>query len=97
MTTGRTTDADTPLAVVSWAGEGGPEVGVYGTPAGLRELAGRLTALADLDQRSLPDSACPPGEGVHRHVLLDPGPGPAGLTIGRLDAKGDGSTDWFLR
>ena len=93
MSTNNASDAS--LRVFVWHSEDGPFASLYGTPEGLRQLAGRLTALADLDQSSLPDSRCPPDEGVHEHVLKPTtAAGLAGLVIGRLDRKKDGSTEW---
>lgn len=72
-------------------------VGIYGTPEGLRNLAKVLSMLADLKQEQLPDHSCPATEGFHLH--LNPGQQllehSARLTIGRLDAKGDGDTKWM--
>jgi hypothetical protein len=90
---------DGELAVRIWRSDGGRQIAsVYGTPRGLRWLAGELLALARLDQESLPPSGLPLGEGSHVHVETETGTTsmPDGLVIGRLDAKGSGDTTWFF-
>jgi len=74
-------------------------VGIYGTPDGLLQLADLLTAIARIDQSEIADQNCPLNEGMH--TTLHGGAefkGPSvTLNIGRLDSKGDGSTQWFER
>jgi hypothetical protein len=77
--------------------EDGPEVLLYGTPSGLRQIAERILKLADLDQESMEN--LPNGEGYHIHMV--PGPGHTlcsesdPVTIGRIDGKGNGDLSWF--
>lgn len=73
-------------------------VTLYGDPEGLRYFARLLTWIADMDQRSLSDGELPKTEGFHTH--LSPGhdchPISVEIVIGRIDAKADGSTEWFF-
>ncbi|MEL7498326.1 MAG: hypothetical protein AAFN77_12005 [Planctomycetota bacterium] len=73
-------------------------IGIYGTPDGLRQLADLITAIASVDQSKIPNTNCPPNEGIHAtihagteflgsHVVVN---------VGRLDRKSDGGTNWFL-
>jgi len=77
--------------------EGRPEVLLYGTPSGLRQIAKEILELADLDQESMKN--LPVGEGYHFH--LRPGPGyiicseSDPVRMGRIDGKGNGDLSWF--
>ena len=73
-------------------------VSVYGDPAGLRWLAKVLQAIADLDQRRIPDENLPPHEGFHTHLRPESECRAMSqeVIVGRLDAKADGSFAWFL-
>ncbi len=76
---------------------GRPEVVLYGTPSGLRQIAEKILELADLDQESMKN--LPVGEGYHFH--LKPGPGhficseSDPVTMGRIDGKGNGDLSWL--
>ncbi len=73
-------------------------VSIYGDPEGLRWLAKVLLAIADIDQRQIPDDNLPLHEGFHTHLCpgTDCHPESKEMIIGRLDAKSDSSTSWFF-
>ena len=72
-------------------------IGIYGTPECLLQLADFLTALASVDQSKIPHQNCPPNEGLHTtlHAGNEFLGSDISVNIGRLDAKSDGSFDWF--
>lgn len=73
------------------------QVGIYGSPNGLRQLAELLFAIASIDQSQISERNCPLGEGMHTTLHAGtnfPGTG-ISLNVGRLDCKKDGSTNWL--
>ena len=72
-------------------------IGIYGTPEGLLQLADLITAIASVDQSRIPDTNCPPNEGIH--ATIQAGSEFLGsrvtVNLGRLDRKSDGGTNWF--
>lgn len=69
---------------------------IYGDPKGLRSLGEAIIAIADVDQKSLPNQQCPPEDSFHKHYATgleaDPNIRPylPRLTIGRVDEKASG-------
>jgi hypothetical protein len=72
-----------------------PKVRVFGNPAGLRYLANILHLMADDAQDNLTDRE--PAEFSQIRASQDAAfiEGSLSLTVGRLDHKDDGSTEWF--
>ncbi|MDB2685917.1 hypothetical protein N9Y42_01790 [Mariniblastus sp.] len=70
---------------------------IYGDAKGLKCLAMKLLALAELDQSNTTSSQLPDGEGFHVHLncKLSRAKSSQNLVIGRIDSKGDGSIDWY--
>jgi hypothetical protein len=93
--------ADNPgtLFLFSYGRGKGKTVALYGDPKGLRFLATLLNDVADVDQTQIPNNNCPQGIGTHYHVYEHDGrhvhPKSNDLLVGRLDAKGTGSFEWF--
>ena len=83
--------------VRTYDGENGEVVCIYGDPLGLKSLALKLSALADLEQTKLSDSQLPIDEGFHLHITKNNGlhKKSLNLDLGRLDAKQSGETDWY--
>ena len=73
-------------------------VGIYGDPKGLKSLGELLIRLSELDQKTIPDNNCPAHEGLHVHFSRSSAlhNKSLGLDIGRIDAKSNGDTFWFL-
>jgi hypothetical protein len=86
------------LVVHHWIGQDDANVSIYGTPEGLKTLASKLVEIADTDQEKLDAVSLPIGEGLHMHYTLNAPEGKKlpGFIIGRLDAKGTGSKEWYL-
>jgi hypothetical protein len=72
------------------------DICIYGDPKGLRSLGEAIIAIANLDQKTLPDQQCPANESFHQHYVT--GLKIADhererlfrLTIGRVDEKASG-------
>jgi len=80
----------------------GRDICIYGNPEGLRSLGEALIAIADLDQKSLPENECPADDSFHQHYLTGEGTAEyirrclPRLTIGRVDEKSSGEIrDYF--
>jgi len=61
------------IFVRTYDGEGGEVVCIYGDPLGLKSLALKLSALADLKQTRLSDQQLPVDEGFHLHITPNNG------------------------
>ena len=72
-------------------------VTIYGDRKGLKHLAEKLLALAELDQDKTIPSQLPDSEGFHIHLDCNFSRAKTSqeLVIGRIDSKGDGSVDWY--
>jgi hypothetical protein len=72
------------------------DVCIYGDPEGLRSLGNALIAIADLDQKLLPDQQCPPDDSFHTHYAINLNVAKSErdrayrLTVGRVDEKASG-------
>ena len=77
--------------LIAWVSQGidrGPEIHIYGNPAGLRDLASKLIAMAEYDQRL---GGFPDDDSEHHHYRTGRNTDVADhlpmVTIGRVDSK----------